>query len=258
MDAVFKALADATRRRLLDSLNSRGGQSLRELCAESGMTRQAVTKHLALLEAAGLVTTVRHGREKLHYLNAAPINEITERWINRYHRERVNALADLKTALEDPMGRPEFVYVTYVKTTPEKLWQALTDPAFTRRYWGVEFVTDWAEGAPMTWREHGEETTDPEQRVLVFDPHRRLSYTWHTFTPAWAKAVGFDEDKRAAMAAESRSKVTFDLEPADSAVRLTVTHDGFDEGSIVLENIRHGWPALLSSMKTLLESGEPL
>lgn len=258
MDAVFKALADATRRRLLDSLNSRGGQSLRELCAESGMTRQAVTKHLAVLEAAGLVTAVRQGREKLHYLNAAPINEITDRWINRYHRERVHALADLKTALEAPMERPEFVYVTYVRTTPEKLWQALTDPAFTRRYWGVEFATDWAEGAPMTWRERGEETTDPEQRVLVYDPYRRLSYTWHTFTPEWAEAAGFEEDKRAAMAAESRSKVTFDLDPAGSAVRLTVVHDGFDPGSIVLESIRHGWPHLLSSMKTLLESGEPL
>jgi uncharacterized protein YndB with AHSA1/START domain/DNA-binding transcriptional ArsR family regulator len=258
MDAVFKALADATRRRLLDSLNTRNGQSLRELCAESGMTRQAVTKHLAVLETAGLVTTVWRGREKLHYLNAAPIGEIAERWINRYHRERVQALADLKTALETPMGKPEFVYVTYVRTTPEKLWQALTDPAFTRRYWGVELVTDWAEGAPMTWREHGEETSDPEQRVLVYDPYRRLSYTWHTFTPEWAKAVGFDEDKRAAMAAESRSKVTFDLEPVGATVRLTVTHDGFDEGSVVLESVRGGWPYLLSSMKSLLESGESL
>ena len=176
MDAVFKALADATRRGLPDSLNSRNGQSLRELCAETGMTRQAVTKHLAVLEAAGLVTTVWRGREKLHYLNAAPINEIAERWINRYDRARVHALADLKTALEDgPMTRPEFVYVTYIKTSPERLWQALTDPAFTRRYWGAELESDWTEGATMTWRESGVETRDPEQKVLVSDPYRRLS-----------------------------------------------------------------------------------
>jgi|SRR3954447_8585631 DNA-binding transcriptional ArsR family regulator/uncharacterized protein YndB with AHSA1/START domain len=259
MDAVFKALADATRRRLLDSLNARGGQTLRELCAESGMTRQAVTKHLAVLESAGVVTTVWRGREKLHYLNAAPINEIAERWINRYDRERVHALADLKSALEDgPMSTPEFVYVTYIKTTPEQLWQALTDPAFTRRYWGVEFSTDWTEGAPMTWREGGVETSDPEQVVLVSDPYRRLSYTWHTFTPGWAEHAGKSADALATMAAERRSKVTFDIDKAGPSVKLTVTHDGFDPGSVVLADVSNGWPALLSSLKSLLESGEPL
>src|SRR5216683_5139727 len=88
MDEVFKALADASRRRLLDSLNARNGQTLRQLCAGLDMARQSVSKHLAILEAAGLVTTVRHGREKLHYLNAAPINEIGERWISHYDRGR--------------------------------------------------------------------------------------------------------------------------------------------------------------------------
>jgi uncharacterized protein YndB with AHSA1/START domain len=172
---------------------------------------------------------------------------------------RVHALAVLKRALEDgPMTKPEFVYVTYIETTPERLWQALTDPAFTRRYWRVEFVTDWTEGAPMTWRQGEAETTDPEQRVLVSDPYRRLSYTWHTFTPAWAKAVGMSEEDRAAMAAEPRSKVTFDIEPADSGVRLTVTHDDLDPGGIVLDKIKGGWPHVVSRLKTLLESGEPL
>jgi DNA-binding transcriptional ArsR family regulator/uncharacterized protein YndB with AHSA1/START domain len=259
MNAVFKALADATRRRLLDSLNARGGQTLRELCAESGMTRQAVTKHLAVLEAAGVVTTVWRGREKLHYLNAAPINEIAERWINRYDRERVHALADLKHALEDsPMTKPEFVYVSHIRTTPERLWEALTDPAFTRRYWGVEFATDWTEGAPMTWRENGIEISDPEQVVLVSDPYRRLAYTWHTYTPEWGKAHDYTDEAVAALAAERRSKVTFDLEPAGSVVKLTVTHDDFEPGTAILDSVSQGWPALLSSLKTLLESGEPL
>ena len=108
MDDVFRALADPSRRELLDRLNERNGQTLRELCAGLDMARQSVSKHLAVLEAANLVTTVRRGREKLHYLNAAPIEEIGERWITHYERERVRALADLKHALEeDPMeARP--------------------------------------------------------------------------------------------------------------------------------------------------------
>ena len=138
MEEVFKALADPSRRQLLDRLNARNGQTLRELCAELDMARQSVSKHLAVLEAANLVTTVKRGREKFHYLNAAPINAVAERWIKQYDRERVRALADLKRALEqEPMGNPEFVYTTYINTTPEQCWQALTEPAFTERYWGA-------------------------------------------------------------------------------------------------------------------------
>ena len=263
MDEVFKALADGSRRRLLDSLNAHNGQSLRELCAGLNMARQTVSKHLAVLEAAHLVTTVRRGREKLHYLNAEPINAIAERWISRYDRERVRALADLKQALEDTaMDRTDsnaFVYTTYIRTTPEKLWQGLTDPAFTRRYWGLEFATDWAAGSSMVWREQGTETADPEQVVLESEPCRRLSYTWHTFTPEWAKANGIDDATLAKLAAERRSKVTFEIEDlGGGSVKLTVVHDGFEPGSTVREMIQHGWPALLSSLKTLLETGETL
>lgn len=100
MDAVFKALADPTRRRLLDRLRARNGQSLSELCVNAGMTRQAVTKHLAILEAANLVATQKSGREKLHYLNPVPINEIADRWIGKYERPRLRALAELKKNLE--------------------------------------------------------------------------------------------------------------------------------------------------------------
>src|SRR6478752_499939 len=124
MDATFRALADPSRRRLLDRLNERNGQTLGELCSGLAMARQSVTKHLDVLEAANLITTARRGREKLHFLNPAPINEIAERWLHRYDRERVHALADLKRALEDPtMGQTEFVYVTYIRTTPEQLWK---------------------------------------------------------------------------------------------------------------------------------------
>ena len=100
MDAVFKALADPTRRQLLDSLRARNGQTLRELCEHADMTRQAVTKHLAILEAANLVATRKSGRERLHHLNSVPINEIAERWIGKFERGRLRSLSELKTNLE--------------------------------------------------------------------------------------------------------------------------------------------------------------
>lgn len=259
MTDVFKALADPGRRRLLDSLNAHNGQTLRELCGELDMARQSVSKHLAVLEAANLVTVVWRGREKLHYLNAEPINAIAERWIRQYDRERVRALADLKTALEDqPMQKPEFVYTTYIKTTPEQLWQALTDPAFTRRYWGTTFTTDWKAGSPMTWEYGGVTIADPAQVVLESDPYRRLAYTWQTITPEFAETVGFSEEQRARFAAERRSKVSFDIEPHGEGVRLTVIHDDFDPGSAVLESVSGGWPLILASLKTLLETGRAL
>lgn len=258
MDEVFKALADPSRRALLDSLNAHSGQTLRELCSGLAMARQSVSKHLAVLETANLITTVWRGREKLHYLNSEPINSISERWIDRYHRERVQALADLKTALEaDPMSKPEFVYTTYIKTTPERLWQALTDPAFTSRYWmGVSFETDWKPGSTITWRQGDRLMADPEQVILESDPYRRLSFTWHSMTPEWAEANGLSEDDRAKWAAEPRSMATFDIEPVGENVKLTVVHTGFEPGSRVLESISGGWPIVLSGLKTLLETGE--
>jgi uncharacterized protein YndB with AHSA1/START domain/DNA-binding transcriptional ArsR family regulator len=259
MDPTFRALADPSRRQLLDRLNERPGQTLRELCAGLAMARQSVSKHLAVLEEAGLVTTVRRGREKLHHLNAAPLQAISDRWISRFHRERVRALADLATALEQqPMSSPEFVYTTYIRTTPERLWQALTEPEFTRRYWGLALESDWTVGAPVTWQEDGVTTADPEQVVLAAEPGRRLSYTWHTFTPEWARAHGFDDDLLARLRSERRSKVTFDIEPLGELVKLTVVHDDFDPGSTVVTMVREGWPHLLSDLKTLLETGETL
>jgi uncharacterized protein YndB with AHSA1/START domain len=220
------------------------------------MARQSVSKHLAILESANLVTTVWRGREKLHYLNAAPISEIAERWINHYDRQRIDALSDLKKALEGSvMNKPEFVYTTYIRTTPEQLWQALTDPAFTRRYWGVGLDSDWSQGSTMTWELPGDNAiSDPEQRVLESDPYRRLSYTWHTFTPEWAAAFDMTDEHRARFASEPRSKVTFDITTEGDLVKLTVIHDGFGPGSAVLEAITQGWPRILSDLKTLLEA----
>jgi uncharacterized protein YndB with AHSA1/START domain/DNA-binding transcriptional ArsR family regulator len=255
MDEVFKALSDPSRRRLLDRLNERNGQSLTELCAGLDMARQSVTKHLAVLEAALLVTTVRRGREKLHYLNAAPINDIAERWINQYDHNRVRALSDLKRALEDtPMTRPEFVYTTYIKTTPEDLWRALTDPAFTRRYWGITIDSDWQAGSAMTWEKEGASQSDPEQVVLEADPYRRLAYAWHAFTPEWNPTI--EPEVLAQIVREPRSHVSFDIEPRGELVKLTVVHDNFEPGSRIAEMVSGGWPIVLSSLKTLLETGD--
>jgi DNA-binding transcriptional ArsR family regulator/uncharacterized protein YndB with AHSA1/START domain len=268
MDAVFKALADPGRRRLLDRLNRRNGLTLSELCDGMGMTRQSVTKHLAQLEEAGLVTSLRRGREKLHFLDAAPINDIADRWIHTYDRARAQALSDLKTALEaTPMDSTTFVYSTYIHATPERVWQGLTDPAFTTRFWrhpkagGVSMTTDWGKGSSydVAYEESGLVVRDPDQVILESDPFRRLAYTWHTFTPEWASLHGFDEETAAAWRAEQRSRVSFDIEESGpGVVKLTVVHDGFAPGSQVLQGVSSGWPAVLASLKTLLETGDPL
>lgn len=259
-DSVFKALADPSRRGLLDRLNERNGQTLHELCTGLDIARQSVSKHLAALEAAGLVHTTRRGREKLHFLNAEPINAIADRWMTRYDRARAGALADLKTALQQPetdFMDNTFVYVTYIQTTPDQLWTALTDPAFTKRYWGVSLQSDWNVGSTVKWELDGVVMHDADQVVLAADPPHRLSYRWHTLTPEFL--AKFDEDGTFAdVLDQQRSKITFEIEPAGSLCKLTVTHDDFDPGSPVLAGVSQGWPSILASLKTLLETGEPL
>jgi len=267
MDDVFRALADPSRRQLLDRLNERNGQTLRELCAGLGMARQSVSKHLAVLEVANLVTTTRRGREKLHFLNPVPINAIAERWMTRYDRARADALADLKHALEHRPMETSFVYTTYIRATPDRVWAALTDPAFTRRYWGVALLSDWNAGSTITWEiDHqmfaaaNEDITiaDDEQVVLASEPPRRLSYTWHTLSPEFIAAFGDGQESMAQAVHERRSKVTFEIEPVGDAVKLTVIHDDFEPGSVLLTGVSEGWPSIIASLKSLLETGEPL
>ena len=259
IDETFRALAGPSRRLLLDSLRERNGQTLRELCAGLEMARQSVSKHLAVLEQANLVSTVRRGREKQHYLNASPINEIAERWITPYEQGRVHALADLKRALEEtPVDKPSFVYTTYIHTTPERLWQALTEPAFTERYWSMTFDSDWEPGSTMTWHTRGVTIADPEQVVLESEPYRRLSYTWQTVTPEWAAALRLTDDVRDRLVAESRSRVSFEIEPLEQQVKLTVTHEDLEPDGLLRTLISSGWPRVLSNLKTLLETGDAL
>jgi uncharacterized protein YndB with AHSA1/START domain len=142
------------------------------------------------------------------------------------------------------MKRPEFVYVTYIETTPEKLWEALTSSEFTRRYWfNTEVRSDWKVGSPFALVMDGK-TTDVGEILEAIRP-RRLAYTF--------KHVGNEELKK-----EPASKVVFTLEPHGKVVKLTLTHEGFIEGGKMLDGISKGWPAILASLKSLLESGAPL
>jgi uncharacterized protein YndB with AHSA1/START domain len=160
-----------------------------------------------------------------------------------------------------------FVYTTYIQASPERVWQGLTDPALMRRYWRHHqagpktFRSDWKKGSTydMTHEEVGLVVSGSDQVILESDPHRRLAYTWHTVTPDWAAAVGMDEATAAAWRAEPRSRVAFEIDDVGhGVVKLMVTHDGFEPGSAMLLGISEGWPAVLASLKTLLETGSEL
>ncbi|GAA1064191.1 SRPBCC domain-containing protein [Streptomyces asiaticus] len=244
MDKVFKALADQTRRYLLDRLHEHNGQTLGELCRRLEMTRQSATQHLAVLEAANLVSTVRRGREKLHYLNPVPLNEIQERWIDKFERPRLRALSLVKRQAEEAMAdKPTFVYVIYIESTPEKVWHALTDADLTAEYWGHSNVSDWQVGSPWEHqRTDGSGTADVVGAVVESSPPTRLVTTW----------AAPDADATA-----EPSRVTFDIQPHGDIVRLTVTHENLaDEAERTAA--AGGWAAVLSNLKSLLETGSPL
>ena len=181
LDAVFKALADPTRRTLLDRLRERNGQTLGELCDQLGMARQSATQHLGVLEAASLVTAVRRGRQKLHYLNPVPIYSIQQRWIANFELPRLRALSALKRRAEEEQmaSIPAYVYVTYIESTPERVWHALTDADLTAGYWGHSNVSDWQPGSPWQHvRADGSGVADVTGTVLEADPPRRLVLTF--------------------------------------------------------------------------------
>jgi uncharacterized protein YndB with AHSA1/START domain len=247
MEEVFRALADPNRRTLLDALHDRDGQALGELeSALPGMTRFGVMKHLRVLEAAGLVTTRRDGRRKLHFLNPVPIRLLADRWISRYAAPLVDTMADLKTALEAPMSSLKHVYEIYIKTTPERLWQALTDPALVQRYYFNSVVeSDFRPGSPLTYKQADSGRMDIEGEVVEADPPRRLV---HTFSVLWDPEL----------AADPPTRVTWEITPMGDACLLAVTHDGFTSETRTYHQTQGGWPMILSGLKTLLETGEPL
>ncbi|MBN9611469.1 MAG: ArsR family transcriptional regulator [Actinobacteria bacterium 69-20] len=254
-DAVFRALADRTRRQLLDRLRERNGQTLGEMCADLHMARQSVTQHLDILVRANLVTAVRRGRTRLHYLNPVPIQQIDRRWISGFDKPRLTALQAIKDhAEEDAMTTestestratiPTYVYVTYIRATPEQVWRALTDADLTARYWGHANVSDWQPGSAWEHRRaDGSGTVDVTGRVLQATPPTLLVMTF--------------EDSPAEVGRREASVVTFRIERHQDIVRLTVTHENLPNVEM-LEGISSGWPAVLANLKSLLETGETL
>jgi len=244
MDDVFKALADPTRRNLLDELSRLDGQSLSALEQGLPMTRFGVMKHLRVLEEAGLVVTKRRGREKLHFLNAVPIRLVHDRWVSKYAEPWAATLTGLKTTLEE--DGMEKVFEIYIKTTAERLWEAITDSEMRAKYtFGVGVTSDWTPGSRYEAVAVRPEMSIPisEGENLEVDPPRRLV---QSFIARWSDDVQ----------AEGTSRVTWEIEPVGDSCRLTVTHDELREGAN--DELYGGWPMILSGLKTLLETGETL
>jgi uncharacterized protein YndB with AHSA1/START domain len=241
VDEVFKALADPTRRRLLDELFREDGQTLSALEERLPMTRFGVMKHLKLLEQAGLVVTRRRGREKLHFLNPVPIRLVHDRWVSKFAEPWAAALSDLKTEMERSM---EKVFEIYIRTTPERLWEAITDPEIRSKYqFGMRQVSDFTPGSRYEMTAPGAPGLLGEGVNLEVDPPRRLV---QSMVALWSDDVQ----------AEGTSRVTWEIEPVGDSCRLLVTHDQMREGAN--NQIYGGWPMILSGLKTWLESGELL
>jgi uncharacterized protein YndB with AHSA1/START domain/predicted transcriptional regulator len=239
---VFRALADPTRRSLLDELFKQDGQTLSALEERLPMTRFGVMKHLKILEEAGLVTTRKQGREKLHFLNPVPIRLAHDRWVSKYAEPWAAALSELKTKLEEEIM--EKVFEIYIKTTPERLWEAITNPEMRRKYnFGVGVLSDWTPGSRYEGVSPNAPSTLWEGENLEVDPPRRLV---QSFRALWGDDVK----------SEGTSRVTWKIEPVGDSCRLTVTHDQLREGAN--DQLYGGWMMILSGLKTLLETGESL
>lgn len=245
MESVFKALADDTRRHLLDQLFKRDGQTLTELESRLEMTRFGVMKHLRILEEAGLITVRREGRKKLHYLNPVPIRLIHDRWINKYQVPLVGAVGELKYRLEGKaLSELKHIYETYIRTTPEQLWEAITSPEMTQQYYyGFAVKSDWKPGSTITFpRPDGGNVIEGE--IVEVDPPRRLV---HTFA--------FPDEEHGG---DKPSRVTWQIEPMGEVCKLTLVHDGFEGETATYNSVKLGWFPILSGLKTLLETDRPL
>src|SRR5687768_6068630 len=210
MDAVFRALADPTRRRLLDELFREDGQNLSSLHARLPMTRFGVMKHLKVLKEAGLVITRKRGREKLHFLNPVPIRLVHDRWVSKYAEPWAAALSGLKRTLEEETM--EKVFEIYIKTTPERLWEAITNGEMRRKYnFGVGITSDWSPGSRYESVHPGAGISIAEGENVEVDPPRRLV---QSLTALWSDDVK----------SEGTSRVTWEIEPVVDSCRLTVIH----------------------------------
>lgn len=243
---IFRALADPNRRVLLDRLFERDGQTLGELCGHlPEMTRFGVMKHLGVLEEAGLVTSLKAGREKRHFLNPVPIRLVHDRWTGKFAGPIVGAMAMLKTSLERSMDTIDHVYTVYIKAAPERVWQAITDGNDTVRYYfGTRVVSDWAAGSPLRY-EYPDGTLAADGEVLAIAPGRNVTMSFH---PRWSPEID----------AEGPVRMVWSVEPTDDGgSKLTVT-SGLVEGSRTASEFVDGIAFIVSGLKTLVETGVPL
>lgn len=250
-DALFRALADPSRRTLLDRLFERDGQALGELCeALPGMTRIGVMKHLRLLEQAGVVVSHRSGRKRLHYLNPVPIRRLHDRWLTKFRTRAADALLALQATIEEPdmstdTAELRIVAQVFIRATPERVWQAITDPELTPRYYYDSTVeSDWQPGSPIRYR-IGEADALVGTIIEADPPHRLV----HTFDARW------DDD----VAAEAPSRMTWEIVEVEPGItKVTTIHDGFGAATATFGQVAGGSSYILSALKTLLETGEPL
>ena len=245
MDDVFKALADPSRRILLDALFREDGQTMTELQANLEMSRFGVMKHLQLLENAGLITSLKVGRERKHFLNPIPIQHVYDRWVSKYAGAWSGAMTRLKYELEEEPAMADMtthVYEIYIRTSPERLWQALTDPNDTEKYYfgtrvanittvGADYAYNGPDGNAML-----------SGKVIESDPPRKLVTT---FIPGWIESA-------------NESTVVFEIAPEGDVCKLTLRHERLIVGDALSDGVKNGWARIFSSLKSLLESGEAL
>jgi uncharacterized protein YndB with AHSA1/START domain/DNA-binding transcriptional ArsR family regulator len=247
-DEVFRALADPSRRRILDLVKARPGITVSQLAQSFDFTRYAVMKHLRVLEHAELIVPRRAGKNKELYLNAIPIQTIYDRWLSRFSAMWASSLTTLKYQLEkeETMSSPspKQVYVLYIRTTADKLWNAITDPELTLQYFHNTAVkSDFGQGSTIDYVLTGDDGTTRSAvtgEIVQVEPKRRLV---HSF--------GFENSN------DPQSKVTYDIEEMGDVVKLTLTHE-FEAEDETFKGTSEGWPSILSGLKTLLETGEPL
>ena len=247
MSPVFRALGDPSRRLLLDRLFERDGQTLGELCSYlPEMTRFGVMRHLGVLEATELVTTRRSGREKRHFLNPVPIRLLHDRWTSKYGEPLIGAMSAMKRHLEAPaMDTIDHVYSVYIQAPPERVWRAITDGDETARYYyGTRVGSTWEPGAALTYA-YPDGSIAADGTILDADPPKRLRISFHA---RWDPEIEAEGPVEQAWVLESRGEAT----------QLTVTTSGLKPGSRTTAEFEGGIVYIVSGLKTLVETGQPM
>ena len=249
MDKIFKALSDNHRLIILDALKEKDGQTLTELeKVLNTLSRFGVMKHLKVLEKVSLITSHKEGRFKYHYLNPVPIQEIADRWISRFAAPWAQDMIDIKTKFErnrNMTNKPKHIFTTIIQTSAENLWDALINPDKTQQYFfGLKVHSKWEKDAKIVYiKSDGD--NEIEGKILEVIPFKKLVHT-------------FCGDHKNAEGEPTPSRVTYEIEEMGNACKLTLIHDDFDDETEAYTSTAQGWPIIISSLKTLLETGKPL